>query len=93
MARASPRIRHRHAMGPGRGRPAPGDSRPVDHSLSRQYLHPFRIDVPDAQLDDLHRRIAATRWPADDGRPGWERGVPQAYLRELAGYWPRLDAG
>lgn len=50
-------------------------------------MHPFRIDVPEAHLTDLRRRLAATRWPADDCGPGWERGVPQAYLKELAQYW------
>ena len=50
-------------------------------------MQPFRIEVPEADLDDLRRRIAATRWPATDFGPGWERGVPQAYLRELAAYW------
>jgi microsomal epoxide hydrolase len=48
----------------------------------------FRIDVPQAALDDLHRRLAHTRWPAEGpGGSGWERGVPISYLRELAEYW------
>lgn len=47
----------------------------------------FRIDVPDAQLDDLRQRIAATRWPAILSGPGWDRGIPLGYLRELAAYW------
>jgi epoxide hydrolase len=47
----------------------------------------FRIDVPQAELDELHRRLAATRWPDELPGVGWERGVPLAYLRELAGYW------
>ncbi|WP_426502246.1 epoxide hydrolase family protein [Dactylosporangium sp. McL0621] len=46
----------------------------------------FRIDVPQTQLDDLHRRLADTRWPAQPDT-GWERGVPLTYLRELAEYW------
>jgi pimeloyl-ACP methyl ester carboxylesterase len=50
-------------------------------------VHPFRIEVPDAQLADLRRRIAATRWPANLSESGWERGVPTSYLRELAEYW------
>ncbi|MEX5720041.1 epoxide hydrolase family protein [Geodermatophilus maliterrae] len=50
-------------------------------------MRPFRIEIPDSRLDDLHRRIAATRWPAGDAGPGWERGVPPSYLRELAGHW------
>jgi epoxide hydrolase len=50
-------------------------------------MHPFRIEIPQSSLDDLNRRIAATRWPADVPGTGWERGVPLRYLRELAEYW------
>jgi pimeloyl-ACP methyl ester carboxylesterase len=50
-------------------------------------MQPFRIAVPQADLDDLNRRIAATRWPDELPGVGWERGVPLAYLRELADYW------
>jgi pimeloyl-ACP methyl ester carboxylesterase len=48
---------------------------------------PFRIDIPQPAVDDLRRRLAATRWPAEEPVEGWERGVPLAYLRELAAYW------
>jgi epoxide hydrolase len=48
---------------------------------------PFRIDVPQADLDDLARRLAATRWPGAPPTPGWARGVPLPYLKELAEYW------
>ncbi|MEV4625138.1 epoxide hydrolase family protein [Micromonospora sp. NPDC049523] len=49
-------------------------------------MEPFRIEIPQDALDDLRRRLAATRWP--DQVPGsWERGVPLDYLRELAEYW------
>jgi pimeloyl-ACP methyl ester carboxylesterase len=48
---------------------------------------PFRIDVAQAELDDLARRLAATRWPAGAPGGGWQRGVPVEYLRELAEYW------
>jgi epoxide hydrolase len=45
---------------------------------------PFRVDIPQADLDDLHDRIAATRWPDDLPGVGWSRGVPLGYLKELA---------
>jgi pimeloyl-ACP methyl ester carboxylesterase len=49
-------------------------------------IRPFRIDVPQADLDDLIDRLACTRWPRQ--LPGgWGRGVPVAQLRELAEYW------
>jgi microsomal epoxide hydrolase len=47
----------------------------------------FRIDIPQADLDDLHRRLAATRWPTEIPDVGWDRGVPLDYLKELAEYW------
>ncbi len=50
-------------------------------------IRPYRISVPQADLDDLHERLARTRWARDLPGAGWERGVPTAYLRELAGYW------
>src|SRR5262245_43683162 len=50
-------------------------------------IHPFQVEVPETQLDDLRGRIAATRWPMVDPGPGWERGVPLGYLEELAKYW------
>jgi epoxide hydrolase len=48
---------------------------------------PFRIEIPQADLDDLHARLARTRWPAALPGDGWETGVPVAWLRELAEYW------
>jgi epoxide hydrolase len=50
-------------------------------------MRPFEIKIPQEQLDDLKQRIAATRWPDEVPGAGWSRGVPLAYLRELAEYW------
>ncbi|WP_331739274.1 epoxide hydrolase (plasmid) [Streptomyces sp. NBC_00637] len=50
-------------------------------------MHPFRIDIPQEQLDDLRRRLEATRWPDELAGVGWSRGVPLDYLKELAEYW------
>jgi microsomal epoxide hydrolase len=50
-------------------------------------MHPFHIDIPQADLDDLNSRLAATRWPSELPEVGWTRGVPLAYLKELAEYW------
>jgi pimeloyl-ACP methyl ester carboxylesterase len=49
-------------------------------------IRPFEIDVPQAELEDLHRRLAEARWP-DDLVEDWSRGVPSAYLQELVRYW------
>ncbi len=50
-------------------------------------IEPFQIDVPEAELEDLHGRLERTRWPDELPGTGWDYGVPQAYLRELVGYW------
>jgi pimeloyl-ACP methyl ester carboxylesterase len=50
-------------------------------------IRPFRIDVPQADLDDLRDRLARTRWPSELPGVGWSRGVPVAYLKGLAEYW------
>jgi pimeloyl-ACP methyl ester carboxylesterase len=50
-------------------------------------IRPFRIDVPQADLDDLRDRLRRTRWPDELPGVGWTRGVPLAYLKELAAYW------
>ena len=50
-------------------------------------VRPFRIAVPDQDLDDLRRRLRATRWPDQPPGTGWDRGVPLDYLKELATYW------
>jgi len=50
-------------------------------------IRPFRIAVPQADLDDLRDRLARTRWPDELPGVGWSRGVPVGYLRELADYW------
>jgi pimeloyl-ACP methyl ester carboxylesterase len=50
-------------------------------------IRPFRIDIPHAQLDDLADRLARTRWAPQLPGDHWTRGVPVAYLRDLADYW------
>jgi pimeloyl-ACP methyl ester carboxylesterase len=50
-------------------------------------MRPFRIEIPQADLDDLHRRLDATRWPDEVPGVGWDRGVPLDYLKELVEYW------
>jgi epoxide hydrolase len=50
-------------------------------------IRPFRIDIPQPDLDDLRDRLARTRWPDELPGNGWARGVPTGYLRELAAYW------
>jgi epoxide hydrolase len=48
---------------------------------------PFRIDVPQADLNDLGYRLDRTRWPDQLPAVGWDYGIPLEYVRELASYW------
>lgn len=50
-------------------------------------IRPFRIDIPQAELDDLRERLTRTRFPDDLPDAGWELGVPRSYLEELTRYW------
>ncbi|MFG1997581.1 epoxide hydrolase family protein [Spirillospora sp. NPDC048911] len=47
----------------------------------------FRIDVPQADLDDLADRLARTRWPDELPGAGRDYGIPLGRVRELAEYW------
>ncbi|MDR7299318.1 pimeloyl-ACP methyl ester carboxylesterase [Pelomonas aquatica] len=49
-------------------------------------IRPFRVDIPQADIDDLQQRLRRTRWPhalTED----WSRGQPVAFIRELADQW------
>ena len=50
-------------------------------------VRPFRVEVPQEDLDDLRRRIAATRWPSKELVEDRSQGVQLATLQELARYW------
>jgi pimeloyl-ACP methyl ester carboxylesterase len=50
-------------------------------------VQPFRIHASDEQLDDLRRRLRATRWPERETVPDWSQGIPLAYLQEVCAYW------
>lgn len=50
-------------------------------------IRPYRIEIPQADLDDLRDRLRRTRWAPGLPGTGWERGVPAGYLRDLAAYW------
>ena len=55
--------------------------------LTGDEVRPFRIEVAQADLDDLRDRLGRTRWPSQIANTSWERGVPVDYLEGLAAYW------
>lgn len=50
-------------------------------------IQPFKIDIPQATLDDLRERLARTRWTDEVEGSGWTYGVNLGYMKELANYW------
>jgi len=50
-------------------------------------IRPFRVNVPEKDLAELRRRIAATRWPEKETVADQSQGVPLAMVRELTSYW------
>jgi epoxide hydrolase len=56
-------------------------------SSSTDRVEPFRIDVPEAELDDLRARLNAAGWPERETVEDWSQGVPLEYMKELCAYW------
>jgi pimeloyl-ACP methyl ester carboxylesterase len=56
-------------------------------STTATAIHPFQVNVPEAELEELRRRIQATRWPSEELVPDRSQGVQLATLQELARYW------
>ena len=54
---------------------------------SEAEIRPFRIEIPQADLDDLAARLARTRWPDELPEVGWAYGVPLQYIKGLAERW------
>jgi pimeloyl-ACP methyl ester carboxylesterase len=63
--------------------------RPAEPSTAAEdtTIRPFRVDIPDQALDDLRRRIAATRWPSRELVTDRSQGVQLATTQALARYW------
>lgn len=55
--------------------------------MSETDLQPFKVSIPQEDLDDLHERLVRTRWPDELPGVGWSYGVPLEYLKGLAEYW------
>jgi hypothetical protein len=63
--------------------PTSGASGPASQDTSAR---PFRVNIPEAELDDLRRRIQSTRWPDMETVPDQSQGVQLAKLQELVRY-------
>lgn len=63
----------------------------MDTTTQPLALRPFTIAVPDADLADLHDRLARTRFADTLPDDGWEEGTPASYLRDMVARWRELD--
>jgi pimeloyl-ACP methyl ester carboxylesterase len=61
------------------------DSASAPHPLVR----PFTVAIPDSEIDDLERRLAATRWPDPQTVLDWSQGVRVENARSLVEHWAR----
>jgi len=59
----------------------------MSESAGAPAIRPFTIEIPEADLDDLRARIAATRWPEKETVDDQSQGVPLATMQALARYW------
>ena len=59
----------------------------IDRPATRMAIRPFRVEVAQADIDDLRQRLRATRWPEKETVSDLTQGVPLATARELARYW------
>jgi pimeloyl-ACP methyl ester carboxylesterase len=55
--------------------------------MSSDAITPFRIEAAEADLEDLRRRLRATRWPDRETVDDWSQGIPLAYVQEVCAYW------
>ena len=65
----------------------PLDAPALRAAAEAEAIRPFRVAVPEADLVDLRRRIAATRWPDRETVADQSQGVQLATLQELVRYW------
>ena len=59
----------------------------TDSPAEATAIRPFTIEIPDADLEDLRARLAATRWPEKEPVDDLSQGVPLALVQKVARYW------
>jgi pimeloyl-ACP methyl ester carboxylesterase len=58
-----------------------------EQAADKTTIRPFQVNVPEAELTELRRRINSTRWPDRETVTDESQGVPLATIQELARYW------
>ena len=58
-----------------------------EQAADKTPIHPFQVNVPEAELTELRRRITATRFPEKEPVADPSQGVQLAVIQALARYW------
>jgi pimeloyl-ACP methyl ester carboxylesterase len=66
---------------------SPVNATGAGQAADRTGIRPFRVNVPEAELTELRRRINATRWPSKELVADRSQGVQLATMQALARYW------
>jgi pimeloyl-ACP methyl ester carboxylesterase len=67
--------------------PATVTERRTEQTANATAIRPFQVNVPEAELTDLRRRILAMRWPERETVSDFSQGVPLDTVQKLARYW------
>ena len=59
--------------------------------MTNTQITPYTIHIDQAELDDLQRRLAATRFPAPAPGDSWDYGTPVSYLQRMVEAWRQFD--
>ena len=65
----------------------PARQQSIEQSSDKVAIRPFRVNVPEAELAELRRRIKATKWPSKELVSDASQGVQLATIQRLADYW------
>src|SRR5579863_9638178 len=67
--------------------PTTATQRGTHQASDKNAIRPFQVNVPEAELTELRRRINATRWPERETVTDATQGVQLATMRAMARYW------
>src|ERR1700738_2930561 len=69
-----------------------------ERAADKNAIRPFQVNIPEAELSELRRRINATKWPERETVPDASQGVQLATIQALARYlakeydWRKIEA-
>jgi pimeloyl-ACP methyl ester carboxylesterase len=64
---------------------------PVRGATDMADIQPFKIAIPQVEIDGLKTRLATARWPVEVEPDSWDRGIPGGYLKQLVQAWHDRD--